>query len=135
MRWIGTVCLLALAGAAVASATTAPPLKMAKLTACFQLRGGLPDRTGIRSTAFSYGVDQDPSVVALVVLSGKNPRPSVPTAIVTKNRKPVLTKLFANVRINAYVFHRNGVTPLPGAMTAATAFVSQIVTACTRAAR
>ncbi len=135
MRRVGAVSLLAVVGTNVSSAATGPPLKTAKLSACLQLRGGLPDKTGVRSTAFSYGVDQDPNVVALVVMSGKNPRPVVTTSILTKGRKPFLTKLFANVRLDAYVFHRNGVSPLPGAMAAARTFASQAITACVRSAR
>lgn len=104
--------------------------RVSKLKACLQLHGGLPDSGGVRSTGFSYGVDQDPQVGALIVVSGSNPRPSLSTGIVTIGRKPVLVRRFSKVLIDGYVFHRNGVKPLPGAMTAATKMVSTITTKC-----
>ena len=118
-----------------ASASLGPPLNVSKLKACLQLHGGLPDSGGLRSTGFSYGVDQDPQVGALIVVSGSNPRPSLSTGILTTGRKPVLVRRFSNVLIDVYVFHRNGVKPLPGAITAATKMVSTITAKCVASSR
>jgi hypothetical protein len=122
-------------GAAVASASIGGPLRLGALKACIQLHGGLADTTGIRSTAFSFGVDQDPQVGAVIVVSERNPKPSIPTRILITGRRPVLTKFFANARIDAYVFHRRSVTPLPGAMSAARRMVGSVTAACVAAAR
>ena len=100
------------------------------MTGCLQLHGGLPDTTGVRSKAFSYGVDLDPNVVALVVVSGTNPHPGITTSMLTRGRKPFMTKRFANLRIDAYVFHRNGVMPVPHAMASAARMVTKTVNLC-----
>ncbi len=122
-------------GAAVASASVGGRLRLGALKACIQLHGGLADSTGVRSTAFSFGVDQDPQVGAVIVVSERNPKPSIPTRILITGRRPVLTKFFANARIDAYVFHRRSVTPLPGAMSAARRMVGSVTAACVAAAR
>jgi hypothetical protein len=132
------VALASLAGACACAvpvtASGRPPLKVPKLKACLQLHGGLPV-SGVRSAAFSYGVDQDPQVGALILVSGSNPQPSLTTRILTTGRKPVFVKRFGNVRIDGYVFHRNGVKPLPGAITAATKMVTTITTRCIASSR
>jgi hypothetical protein len=116
-------CLLSLGlveesafGAVSRTSAVGPPLKTAKLTSCFQRYAGLPEGSGIRSMAFDFATDLDPNVDGFVVVSGRNPHPSTATAIIIGGRKPLMTWRFANVRIDAYVFHKNGIAPAPHAM-------------------
>jgi hypothetical protein len=135
-RFVGVaVAASALVAAAAAPAAVGPRLSQVKLRNCILLHAGQPDTGGVRSMGYTFAVDQDPNVVGLVLVSGANPRPSLPTKILTTGRTPLLTKRFANVRIDAFVFHRNGVKPRTGATTAMTKQVTKVVSVCTAAAR
>jgi hypothetical protein len=135
-RFVGVaVAASALVAAAAAPAAVGPPLSQAKLRNCMLLHAGQPDIGGVRSKAYTFAINQDPNVVGLVLVSGANPRPSLPTKILTTGRTPMFTKRFADVRIDAFVFHRNGVKPRAGAMTAMTKQVTRVVSVCTVTAR
>lgn len=127
---------LAFPAAAVSQTGGVPSLKLARLKSCLKADAyGLQNDIGVRSTTYAFVTDLDPNVNALIVLSGHNPNPNTVTRIVTGGRKPVISQRFANIRIDAYVFFRNGVRPLPKAITSLTHEVIGDVRTCVAAAR
>jgi hypothetical protein len=108
-----------------------PRASLTKLEACVNQSGPENvDTSGLRSSAYVFASQTDANVDALVVISGHHPRPSPPTQILVSGRRPVISRTFANVSIDAYVIHRNGVAPRRGAVVALTRSVKRIVEGC-----
>jgi hypothetical protein len=137
-RRTGTVLLslglsLVVAGpvADLGGATVGPRLNLTKLKSCLSRDAfGQQDTTGTRSFSVTLPSLIDQNVNALVVLSGSEPHPSTVTTVITRGRKPSFSERFANIRIDAYVFHENGVKPLPKAMASLTHEVVKDIGSC-----